>query len=80
MGLKKRGGTPGSLSKQEGDADAVVPLSERGQFASAALTFQHSSARGGAEASKHSFLPLVRHYPSMLRSARNRRPQSISLA
>ncbi|KAI9440712.1 hypothetical protein H4582DRAFT_1938911 [Lactarius indigo] len=38
-----------NLSDQEGDADVVVPLSERGQFASAALEFQRQRRSRGVE-------------------------------
>ncbi|KAH9074793.1 hypothetical protein EDB83DRAFT_2353366 [Lactarius deliciosus] len=38
-----------NTSDQEGDADAVVPLSERGQFASAALEFQRQRRSRGIE-------------------------------
>ncbi|KAH9000479.1 hypothetical protein EDB92DRAFT_1831568 [Lactarius akahatsu] len=38
-----------NTSDQEGDADAVVPLSERGQFASAALEFQRQRRSRGVE-------------------------------
>ncbi|KAH8996175.1 hypothetical protein EDB86DRAFT_2920096 [Lactarius hatsudake] len=38
-----------NISDQEGDADAVVPLSERGQFASAALDFQRQRRSRGIE-------------------------------
>ncbi|KAF8273139.1 hypothetical protein EI94DRAFT_1716771 [Lactarius quietus] len=48
-----------SLSEQEGDIDAVVPLNERGQFASAALEFQRQRRSRGIEA----FLPSTRSPP-----------------
>lgn len=48
-----------SLSEQEGDADAVVPLSERGQFASAALEFRRQRRSRGIEA----FFPSTRSPP-----------------
>ncbi|KAH9039343.1 hypothetical protein EDB85DRAFT_2110311 [Lactarius pseudohatsudake] len=48
---EERGNDPAAanLSDQEGDADAVVPLSERGQFASAALEFQRQRRSRGIE-------------------------------
>ncbi|KAI9453396.1 hypothetical protein BJY52DRAFT_1189618 [Lactarius psammicola] len=48
---EERGNNPAaaSLSDQEGDTDAVVPLSERGQFASAALEFQRQKRSRGVE-------------------------------
>jgi hypothetical protein len=49
----------GSLSEQEGDTDAVVPLSERGQFASDALEFQRQRRSRGIEA----FFPSTRSPP-----------------
>jgi hypothetical protein len=49
----------GSLSEQEGDVDAVVPLSERGQFASDALEFQRQRRSRGIEA----FFPSTRSPP-----------------
>ena len=47
---EERGEAAASLSEQEGDADGVVPLSERGQFASAALEFQRQRRSRGIEA------------------------------
>lgn len=61
-GVEEEGGddpAAGSLSEQEGDADAVVPLSERGQFASAALEFQRQRRSRGIEA----FFPSTRSPP-----------------
>ena len=52
-GVEEEGGddpAAGCLSEQEGDTDAVVPLSERGQFASAALKFQRQRRSRGIEA------------------------------
>ncbi|KAH9167350.1 hypothetical protein EDB89DRAFT_1997747 [Lactarius sanguifluus] len=48
---EERGNDPAAanISDQEGDADAVVPLSERGQFASAALEFQRQRRSRGIE-------------------------------
>ena len=58
---EERGDGPAaaSLSDQEGDADAVVPLSERGEFASAALEFQRQRRSRGIEA----LLPSTRSPP-----------------
>lgn len=50
-GVEERGNNSAaaSLSEQEGDTDAVVPLNERGQFASAALEFQRQRRSRGVE-------------------------------
>ena len=61
-GVEEEGGdnpAAGCLSEQEGDADAVVPLSERGQFASAALKFQRQRRSRGIE----TFFPSTRSPP-----------------
>ncbi|KAH9066843.1 hypothetical protein EDB87DRAFT_1588553 [Lactarius vividus] len=68
---EERGNHPAAtnLSDEEGDADAVVPLSERGQFASAALEFQRQRRNRGVES-----LFLSTHSPSPKYTATSPQP------